>query len=91
MEIDTPAAPRPQPCDRTHQCAFAGAGFTGHEQPFAGFDHHFRFADHSGAVVERHRQIVQAENSITFGLAALDTADAIAALGTLKPVKRHHQ
>ena len=91
MEVDAAATPRPQPRERTHQRALAGAGFARHQQPFARFDHHVRFADHGGAVVERNREIVQAEHGFAFGLTALDAADAVAALGTLRPVKRHHQ
>ena len=91
MEIDAAAAPRPQPRDRAHQRALAGAGFAGHQQPLAGLDHDFGFADHGGAVVERHREIVEAEHGVALGLAALDAADAVAALGALEPVERHHQ
>ena len=63
----------------------------GHQQPLAGFDCHFRFPHHRRAVIERHRQILQAENNVAVGFTALDAADAVAALGTLEAVERHHQ
>src|SRR3984893_3538766 len=71
--------------------ALAGPGFASHQQPFAGLDHHFCFTDTSGAVVEGHRKIVEAENSIAFDFAVLDAADTVATLGTFKSVERHHQ
>ena len=79
MEIDAAAAPWPQPGDGAHQRALAGAGFAGHQHPLAGLDHDFGLADHGGAVVERHREVVQAEHGVALGLAALDAAEAVAA------------
>ena len=42
----------------------------------------------SSSVTDRS---LQAEHGVALGLAALDAADAVAALGALEPVERHHQ
>ena len=91
MEIDAAAAPWPQPRQRTDQRALAGAGFAGHQQPLAGFDDDLCFLDDGGAVIERDREIVEAQHGVALGLAALDAADAVALLGALEAIERHHQ
>ncbi len=62
-----------------------------HQQALAGLDRHFGFADHGGAVVERDREIAEAQHGVALGLAALDAADAVALLGALEAIERHHQ
>src|ERR1700732_24319 len=76
--ITTSAPHRPDSRDRTPQCVFTGAEFSGHQQPLAGFDDHFRLADHGSAVVEGYGEIVETEDSVAFGLTVLDAAGAVA-------------
>src|SRR3954471_23930935 len=91
MEVDAAAAPWPQTCDRANQRALAGARFSGHQQPFTGLYDDFRVPDHRGAIVERDRKILQAQDRLAFDFAALDATDAVTALGALKAVQRHHE
>src|SRR5947208_5259757 len=76
---------------RADQRAFAGPGLAGHQQALAGFDDDLRFADDGGAVIERDREIVEAQHGVALGLAALDAADAVALLGALEAIERPHQ
>src|SRR5215212_11326677 len=87
MEIDAAVAPGPQPGNRAYQRALPGPGFAGDQQPFTRLHNHFRIADYRGAIVQRYREIVQTEDRITFDFSSPNAADAVAALGALKPVE----
>src|SRR3954463_8160787 len=91
MEIDAAAAPRPQPGNGAHQRTLSRSGFAGDQQSLTRLHNHLSVADDRGAIIERDRKVVEAEDCVALYFAALDAADAVAALGALKPVERHHQ
>ena len=91
MEIDTAATPRPQTGNGADQRALARAGFACNEHALAGLDHDLRLANHGGTIIQCDRQIVEAEHGFVGRFAALDAVDALALLGPLQTVERHHQ
>ena len=80
-------APGPEPCDRAHQRALAGAGLADDQHPLAGRDIHFGLLHHAGAVVEPHRKSVQTQRRVIM-LAARDQLDAAGLLGLFERIQR---
>ena len=79
------AAPRPEARDGPHQRRLARAGFAGHQHPLARLDCDLGFLDHGGAVVERDREIIEAEDGAVVGFASVDASERIALFRTLQP------